>query len=70
MKPERKLSYDLKSPGGALRSRKLDGVEIRSVGDKARDKCIELSYDALVFDSGARAFFFIFSGKWTEVILP
>ena len=37
-----------------LRSAKSDGVKIDYSGDKTRDKCAELIYDALVFDSGAR----------------
>ncbi len=36
------------------RSAKSDGVKIEYTGDKTRDKCAELVYDALVFDSGAR----------------
>ena len=36
------------------RSAKSDGVKIEYSGDKTRDKCAELIYDALVFDSGAR----------------
>lgn len=36
------------------RSAKTDGVKIEYTGDKTRDKCAELMYDALVFDSGAR----------------
>ncbi|KAI0755647.1 transcription elongation factor S-II [Fomes fomentarius] len=35
------------------RSAKSDGVKIEYTGDKTRDKCAELVYDALVFDSGA-----------------
>ncbi|PIL34503.1 transcription factor [Ganoderma sinense ZZ0214-1] len=34
------------------RSAKSDGVKIDYSGDKTRDKCAELIYDALVFDSG------------------
>lgn len=36
------------------RSAKSDGMKIDYTGDKTRDKCAELIYDALVFDSGAR----------------
>ena len=36
------------------RSAKSDGIKIEYTGDKTRDKCAELIYDALVFDSGAR----------------
>lgn len=39
-----------------LRSAKTDGVQIDITGDKTRDKCIELIYDALASDSGAREF--------------
>ncbi|TBU27430.1 transcription elongation factor [Dichomitus squalens] len=35
------------------RSAKSDGVKVEFTGDKTRDKCAELIYDALVFDSGA-----------------
>ncbi|KAH9895904.1 transcription elongation factor [Cubamyces lactineus] len=35
------------------RSAKSDGIKIEYTGDKTRDKCAELIYDALVFDSGA-----------------
>ena len=35
------------------RSAKSDGVKIDYSGDKTRDKCAELIYDALVFDSAA-----------------
>ncbi|KAK1232868.1 transcription elongation factor TFIIS [Marasmius sp. AFHP31] len=37
----------------ALRSAKVDGVTINFTGDKTRDKCAELLYDALASDSGA-----------------
>ncbi|KIM87889.1 hypothetical protein PILCRDRAFT_814586 [Piloderma croceum F 1598] len=36
-----------------LRSAKTDGVQIDITGDKTRDKCVELIYDALASDSGA-----------------
>jgi hypothetical protein len=39
-----------------LRSAKIDGVQIDITGDKTRDKCVELIYDALASDSGAREF--------------
>lgn len=39
----------------AVRSVKTDNVKISSVGDKVRDKCIEMVYDALASDSGAPA---------------
>jgi len=35
------------------RSAKGDGVKIDLIGDKTRDKCMELIYDALASDSGA-----------------
>ncbi|EMD35725.1 hypothetical protein CERSUDRAFT_115683 [Gelatoporia subvermispora B] len=35
------------------RTAKSDGVKIEVTGDKTRDKCAELIYDALAFDSGA-----------------
>ena len=34
---------------------KGDGVSANWTGDKTRDRCIELLYDALALDSGARA---------------
>jgi transcription elongation factor S-II len=37
-----------------LRTAKTDGVKIEVTGDKTRDKCVELIYDALASDSGAR----------------
>lgn len=38
-----------------VRTAKSDGVVIaKMTGDVTRDKCLELIYDALVFDSGAR----------------
>lgn len=36
------------------RTAKSDAVKIEVTKDKTRDKCIELIYDALAFDSGAR----------------
>ena len=35
------------------RSAKSDGIKVEYTADKTRDKCAELIYDALVFDSGA-----------------
>jgi len=43
-------SFDGKN--GASRTAKSDGITI-SVGDKTRDKCVELIYDALASDSGS-----------------
>ncbi|KZV98902.1 transcription elongation factor [Exidia glandulosa HHB12029] len=37
----------------AVRSTKTDGVKLPTTGDKVRDKCIEMVYDALASDSGA-----------------
>jgi len=37
-----------------VRSAKTDGVQTDITGDKTRDKCVELIYDALASDSGAR----------------
>ncbi|KAG9118631.1 RNA polymerase II elongation factor [Ceratobasidium sp. 392] len=36
-----------------IRTVKTDGVKIETKGDKARDKCLELLYDAMAMDSGA-----------------
>ncbi|KEP50986.1 transcription factor S-II, central domain protein [Rhizoctonia solani 123E] len=36
-----------------VRTIKTDGVKIESKGDKTRDKCMELLYDAMASDSGA-----------------
>lgn len=44
-------SYDNKN--GMTRTAKSDGISI-NVGDKTRDKCVELIYDALSLDSGSR----------------
>ena len=41
------------SNGGA-RTAKSDGVSISITGDKTRDKCIEMLYDALALESGFR----------------
>ncbi|KAA1470900.1 transcription elongation factor [Dentipellis sp. KUC8613] len=37
----------------STRTAKSDGVKLDATGDKTRDKCMELIYDALAFDSGA-----------------
>ena len=37
-----------------MRTAKSDEVKIKVTGDTTRDKCIELIYDALAMDSGAR----------------
>jgi len=45
-----------KTPSGSspnIRTMKTDGVASGFTGDKTRDKCIELVYDALASDSGA-----------------
>ena len=39
---------------GVQRSAKVDGVVFPSLGDKTRDTCRALIYDALAVDSGAR----------------
>lgn len=51
----RRDSIDAKSPTGPMdpRSIKSDGIKLPSVGDKVRDKCLEMAYDAIVFDSPA-----------------
>ncbi|CCL98876.1 uncharacterized protein FIBRA_00883 [Fibroporia radiculosa] len=38
---------------GELRTAKTDGIKMNITGDKIRDKCVELIYDALASDSGA-----------------
>lgn len=43
------------SSGGAPRTAKSDGVS-GGIGDKVRDKCLELVYDALASDSSARTY--------------
>lgn len=45
-------------PKGANRTAKSDGIQTEFTGDKTRDKCMELIYDALASDSGARGSFF------------
>jgi transcription elongation factor S-II len=46
---------------GSGRSAKSDGVRTDVTGDKTRDKCVELIYDALASDSGSRkSHFFLF----------
>ncbi|KAG8902018.1 RNA polymerase II elongation factor [Tulasnella sp. 403] len=35
------------------RSFKSDGIRPTTTGEKTRDKCVEMAYDAMVFDSGA-----------------
>ncbi|KIO32399.1 hypothetical protein M407DRAFT_18710 [Tulasnella calospora MUT 4182] len=51
----RRDSVDAKSPIGPMdpRSVKSDGIKLPSVGDKVRDKCLEMAYDAIVSDSPA-----------------
>ncbi|KAG8986462.1 RNA polymerase II elongation factor, partial [Tulasnella sp. 427] len=53
----RRDSIDFKSPTGPMdpRNTKTDGIKqgAITVGDKVRDKCIEMAYDAIVFDSPA-----------------
>lgn len=38
------------------RSAKGDGVNVNITGDKTRDRCLEILYDALSADSGARKY--------------
>jgi transcription elongation factor S-II len=42
------------TPKVETRTAKGDGVSAKWTGDKTRDRCIELLYDALALDSGAR----------------
>ncbi|KAI0710826.1 transcription elongation factor [Earliella scabrosa] len=54
--PSTPVTPTISSAGGKMsdtRSAKSDGMKIDYTGDKTRDKCAELIYDALVFDSGA-----------------
>ena len=37
-----------------VRTAKTDGIKANHTGDSTRDKCVELIYDALAFDSGSR----------------
>ena len=39
------------------RTAKNDGVSTSVTGDKTRDKCIEMLYDALALESGFRMYF-------------
>jgi transcription elongation factor S-II len=41
------------SKGSKERSAQTDGVDVDLTGDKTRDKCVELIYNALASDSGA-----------------
>ncbi|KDN37837.1 hypothetical protein RSAG8_09891, partial [Rhizoctonia solani AG-8 WAC10335] len=41
------------SQSNVVRTVKTDGVKVESKGDKTRDKCMELLYDAMASDSGA-----------------
>lgn len=38
----------------SVRTAKSDGVPTNVLGDQVRDKCMQMLYDALAFDSGAR----------------
>jgi transcription elongation factor S-II len=55
-----KTAHAHKAPGEPTtaqkdnRTAKGDGVNIHLTGDKTRDRCIEIVYDALASDSGAR----------------
>ncbi|KAJ3486092.1 hypothetical protein NLI96_g4494 [Meripilus lineatus] len=46
-------SMSASSSKSDLRTSRSDGIKINVTGDNTRDKCIELLYDALAFDSGA-----------------
>jgi transcription elongation factor S-II len=43
--------------GSGLRTAKGDGAKALSTGDNTRDRCMELIYDGLALDSGARESF-------------
>jgi len=43
--------------GSGVRTAKGDGAKPSSTGDSTRDKCMELIYDGLACDSGARESF-------------
>jgi transcription elongation factor S-II len=47
---------------------KSDGVSATHTGEKLRDKCIELVYDAIASDSGARACLVFIS--CTHILIP
>jgi transcription elongation factor S-II len=51
-------STPITSNNGA-RTAKNDGVSTSITGDKTRDKCIEMLYDALALESGFRTFSFV-----------
>lgn len=53
--PSTPLTPTMSSVGskGELRTSKTDGISTDVTGDKTRDKCVELLYDALASDSGA-----------------
>ena len=47
--------------GSGIRTAKGDGAKASGTGDSTRDKCMELIYDGLACDSGARELFPDFS---------
>lgn len=51
-----------------VRTAKSDGVKAGGTGDSTRDKCAELMYDALAFDSGSREFVHASSSRQTSRI--
>ncbi|KAL7341082.1 transcription factor S-II, central domain-containing protein [Rhodotorula toruloides] len=59
--------------GGPPRTHKTDGVEFGkgkdATGDKTREKCCELIYDALAQDSGARAYSHLHQRDQTKLTL-
>lgn len=62
-----------KTPSGPspnTRTLKTDGVTGGFTGDKTRDKCIELVYDALASDSGARASSLLSPAQCTQIGVP
>lgn len=46
-------------PGVTIRSKKSDDVDTAVTGDKARDNCVGVLYDALCSDSDARKLYWI-----------
>ncbi|QRV81404.1 transcription elongation factor S-II [Ceratobasidium sp. AG-Ba] len=51
--PQTPVTPVVSSDPNAVRTVKTDAVKISSKGDKVRDKCLELLYDAMAMDSGA-----------------
>jgi len=61
-------SAETPANGGATETRsfKTDAVRFTSTSDKTRDKCLEMTYDALVLDSGAPAELIVSRAKAIE----